>query len=146
MVGITVISRGPIGSPTRPHGNRQPIPYNNHSIGQVERFEIRGFDGQLVIAGQQVVELILALPSGLCSLRDVGALVGDDDFRPGDHCAGRIGVVVGVAPAQMLVETGADAGRAEDGEAVDIDPFVTVQMGFVALAPAEESDVRVDEV
>ena len=40
---------------------------------------------------------------------------------------------------------GTDVGGAEDREAGNVEAFAAVQVGFVALAAAEEADVRIDE-
>ena len=58
---------------------------------------------------------------------------------------GGLGVVVGVAPAEASVVAGTDIGGSEDGEAGNVEAFAAVQVGFIALSCAEESDVRIDE-
>ncbi len=57
----------------------------------------------------------------------------------------RIGIVVGMAPAEIGRESGADVGSAKDGESIDIEPFLAVEMGLVALSAPKEADVRINQ-
>src|SRR5690606_13206930 len=52
---------------------------------------------------------------------------------------------IGVRPAEPIVAAGPDHRRREDREAGDTIPLLAVQMRLVALAAAEEGDVRVLE-
>ena len=78
-----------------------------------------------------------------CGIAVGEAVVGVVELLQVD--VGGLGVVVGVAPAEESVVAGTDVGGSEDGESGNVEAFVAVQVGFVALAAAEESDVRIDE-
>ena len=57
----------------------------------------------------------------------------------------RIGIVVGVAPSERRGEPGSDVGGAENGESIDVHSLVAAQVNLVALSPAKEADVGIEQ-
>src|SRR5262245_9092907 len=54
-------------------------------------------------------------------------------------------IVIGMAPAELAIMPRTDVWRTENGKSRNVESLIGTQVCFVALASAEESDVRIDQ-